>query len=111
MNTIIGKNLKRLRNANLLKQEQVASYLGENRSTYSNYESGYREPPLHVLEKASDLFGCEMSLLFEEDDKAVDEMLVCAFRIDNLSEQDLVEVARFKKIVKQYQKMNQLLER
>lgn len=110
MDAIIGNNLKRLREANRLTQEQVSTFLAINRSTYSNYESGDREPPLDVLEKASDLFGCEMSLLFEEDDKAVDEMLVCAFRIDNLSEHDLVEVAQFKKIVKQYQKMNQLLE-
>lgn len=111
MNAIIGKNIKRLREANRMTQEQVAAYLGVNRSAYSNYESGDREAPLEVLEKASDLFGCEMNLLFEEDDKAFEAMLVCSFRIDHLSDQDLVEVANFKKIVKQYQKMNQLLAR
>lgn len=82
-----------------------------NRSTYSNYESGDREAPLEVLEKASDIFGSDLHLLFQENDKAIEEMLICAFRIDNLSDQDMVEVANFKKIVKQYLKMNQLLEK
>jgi transcriptional regulator with XRE-family HTH domain len=64
METTIGRNLKLLREANSFTQDQVASFLGINRSTYSNYESGDREAPLEVLEKASDLFGCELSILF-----------------------------------------------
>lgn len=109
METTIGRNLKLLREANSFTQDQVASFLGINRSTYSNYESGDREAPLEVLEKASDLFGCELSLLFEDDSNIVDNMLVCSFRVDNLSEKDIAEIAAFKNIVKNYIKINQLL--
>lgn len=109
MSNIVGDNLKKLRDANHFSQEQVASFLGINRSTYSNYESGDREAPLDVLEKASDLFGCELHLLFEEDDAIVDNMLICSFRVDNLSNSDMAEIASFKNVVKNYLKLNQLL--
>ena len=67
MKSVIGKNLKSLRVANGYNQENVAEFMGINRSTYSNYESGDREAPLDVLEKAALLFGCDLSLFFEED--------------------------------------------
>lgn len=108
-NRIIGRNLKSLREANSYTQEQVASYLGINRSAYANYETGEREVPIDVLEKACNLFGCEMELLFDKDEKAVRNMLVCAFRADNLSENDLKEVSAFKEIVLNYMKMERLL--
>lgn len=108
-NIIIGRNLKSLREANNLTQGQVASCIGINRSAYSNYESGSREAPIDVLEKACNLFGCEMGLLFDEDESAVKNMLVCAFRADNLSGEDLREVSSFKDIVLNYMKMERLL--
>ena len=85
MNTITGRNLKALREANGYTQEKMAEYLGVGRSAYANYEAGERETPLEVLQKAADLFGCELALLFEEDETAVRNMLVCAFRADDLS--------------------------
>jgi transcriptional regulator with XRE-family HTH domain len=109
METIVGKNLKLLREANKFSQEQVSSFLGINRSAYSNYETGDREAPLEVLEKVSNLYGCDMYLLFEEKDQIVKEMLVCAFRVNNISESDMVEIAHFKDVVKNYIKINQLL--
>ena len=54
MNKTIGNNLKRLRDANRFTQEQLAVFLGINRSTYSNYEMGEREIPFTILEKAAD---------------------------------------------------------
>ena len=101
--------MKALREANSYTQEQVAAYLGINRSAYANYETGEREAPIDVLEKACNLFGCEMELLFDQDEKAVKNMLVCAFRADNLSENDLREVSAFKEIVLNYMKMERLL--
>jgi transcriptional regulator with XRE-family HTH domain len=108
MNTIIGKNLKQLRDFNKFSQEQVATYLGINRSTYSNYESGEREAPLDVLEKISNLYGCDLHVLFEENMESFQDALVCTFRVDNLSNSDLNEIAKFKDIVKSYLKMNRL---
>jgi transcriptional regulator with XRE-family HTH domain len=109
MNTITGRNLKALREANGYTQEKMAEYLGVGRSAYANYEAGERETPLDVLQKAADLFGCELALLFEEDETAVRNMLVCAFRADDLSADDMREVASFKSVVMNYLKMERLL--
>ncbi len=109
MNAIVGGNLKLLREANKFSQEQVSSFLDINRSAYANYEVGDREAPIEVLERAANLYGCDLHLLFEEDKDVVKEMLVCAFRVDDLSKADMVEIANFKNVVKNYIKMNQLL--
>ena len=106
---VVGRNLKALREANGYTQEQVANFLGIGRSAYANYEAGERETPMEVMERASELFGCELALLFDEDEQAVKNMLVCAFRADNLSVNDLQEVEAFKNIVLNYMKMERLM--
>ncbi len=110
MNAIVGNNLKRLRDFNHFSQEQVAGFLGINRSTYSNYELGEREAPFETLEKASHLYGCDLYVLFEESEDVFNEALVCSFRVDNISKSDLQEIADFKDIVKSYLKISRLLE-
>ena len=106
---VVGRNLKALCEANGYTQEQVANFLGIGRSAYANYEAGERETPMEVMERASELFGCELALLFDEDEQAVKNMLVCAFRADNLSVNDMKEVAAFKNIVLNYMKMERLM--
>ena len=107
MNKIIGNNLKKIRTISSFTQEEVAIALGINRSAYSNYESGEREMPIDLLEKAADLFGCELYVFFEEN-LSEDMLLATAFRIDNLNGNDLQEIIHFKDIVKSYIKMDQL---
>ena len=109
--SIIGRNLKSLREANGYTQEQLSDYLAIKRSAYANYEAGERETPLEVLQKAADLFGCELALLFEEDETAVRNMLVCAFRADDLNADDMREVASFKSVVMNYLKIERLLRK
>ena len=107
---MIGRNLKVLREANDLTQEQMSSYLGIGRSAYANYEAGEREAPLEVLERSASLLGCELEMLFEEDVETVkDQMMVCAFRTDGLTDCDMKEVARFKQVVLEYMKMQKIL--
>ena len=110
MSNVIGRNLKVLREANDLTQEQMSSYLGIGRSAYANYEAGEREAPLEVLERSASSLGCELELLFEEDVETVkDQMMVCAFRTDGLTEADMKQVARFKQVVLEYMKMQKML--
>lgn len=106
MDKIIATNLKKLREAARYTQDEVAQALGISRSAYSNYESGDRAAPYDVLERVSDLFGCEMYVLFEENDDADALILASAFRLDGLTESDAAEIIRFKDVVKSYLKMS-----
>jgi transcriptional regulator with XRE-family HTH domain len=105
MNTIIANNLKKLRQAARYTQDEVANALGITRSAYSNYESGEREAPYDVLERASNFFGCDMYVLFEENQNIDALILASAFRIDGITAEDATEIMRFKDIVKSYIKM------
>lgn len=105
MSSTIATNLKKLREAARYTQDEVSQALGITRSAYSNYESGEREAPYDVLEKVSDLFGCDMYILFEENENADAMILASAFRLDGLTDEDAAEIVRFKDIVKSYLKM------
>ena len=105
MDRIIARNLKKLRETARYTQDEVAQALGITRSAYSNYESGDREVPYDVIEKASDFFGCDMTVLFEENENVDAMILASAFRIDGIAPEDAGEIMRFKDIVKSYLKM------
>lgn len=105
MDKTVARNLKKLRETAQYTQDEVARALGITRSAYSNYESGEREVPYDVIEKTSDFFGCDMMMMFEENDNVDAEILVSAFRLDGMTAEDASEIARFKDIVKSYLKM------
>jgi transcriptional regulator with XRE-family HTH domain len=110
MKTIISKNLKKLREINGYTQDQIANYLKINRSTYSNYESGDRETPIQILEKIADLYGYDLIWLFENTEEEIQNQFIAAFRIDEVQDTDMNEIANFKKIIKNYLKMDHLLK-
>lgn len=105
MDKNISRNLKKLRETARYTQDEVAHALGITRSAYSNYESGDREMPYDVIEKASDFFGCDMIVLFEDNENVDAMILASAFRIDGIAPEDAGEIMRFKDIVKSYLKM------
>ncbi len=105
---MIADTLKKLREANHFKQEDVSDYLGIKRSTYSNYETGDREAPLAVLEKLASLYGCELYDLESEDRDVLQGVIACAFRVDALSVEDMKQVAAFKQLVMNYVKMKKI---
>ena len=104
VNQIIGENLKKIRELSGFTQEQVAQSIKIERSTYSNYEGGT------ILEDISNLFGCEPFILFEDNVQTNNEIMATAFRISNLGENDLKEIAAFKDIVKSYLKMERIAQ-
>lgn len=108
---IIAKNIKLMREFSDFTQENVASFLGITRSAYSNYELGTRELPLEHMENLADLYGCDAYILYEEDTDVVNNMLTTAFRVDNLSAEDMAQVAAFKRMVKNSLMMDNLLSK
>ena len=105
MDKIIARNLKKLRETAGYTQAEVADVLGVTRSAYSNYEIGDREIPYDVIENTSNLFGCEMIDLFEENENVDALILASAFRVSGLSDKDNAEIMYFKDIVKSYIKL------
>ena len=48
--------LKDLREDNDLKQKEIAAFLGIDQRVYSNYETGRREIPVHLLLKLAEYY-------------------------------------------------------
>lgn len=106
-----GEIIKAYRERMSLSQEAVASFLQIKRETLSYYENnpdGRAEAPLEVLEKLADLYGADLADFFEDDSNQLKANLAFAFRVTNLIENDLNEIAQFRKVVKNYLKIMDL---
>jgi len=103
----IGKNIQQYRIILGLNQQQLGDYLGVTRELISFIEAGKREISLSNLNKLADLFGIELEDLLEEDKQIADTKLAFAFRSDE-TEEDLSQIADFKRIVLNYLKMESL---
>lgn len=101
----IGPILKAYREQNKFSQEAVASYLGIKRELLSYYETDAREAAIEVLEKLADLYGADLADFFETELPQINANVAFAFRAEHIAEQDLKELAQFRKIVKNYLKM------
>jgi len=110
LSEIIGKNLQDYRLKNEYTQDQIATFLGTDRSTISHFEIGDREISLLFLNKLCDLYGIELDELLEPDAASKTANLAFAFRIDAKNTQDLTSIAQFQKIVKNYMKMKKILK-
>ena len=63
------KNLKRLREANNLTQQQMADIFGIQRPTYSRYENGERQPDFGLLIEISKHFNVSVDYLLGTTDE------------------------------------------
>jgi len=102
---IVGQNIKSYREKLVLKQEDLADYLGVDRVNISYWENGNRSIPIHYLTKLADLFMIDLADLLEEDAEQKTAGVALAFRADSLSADDLRTIASFKRIVKNYLRM------
>lgn len=57
------QKLKDLRKERKKTQQEVASDLGINRSTFNGYEQGISEPDLKTVIRIADYFGCSVDYL------------------------------------------------
>lgn len=103
----IGQNILQYRELLGLSQQQIGDYLSVTRELVSLIETGKREISLSNLNKLADLFGVELEDLLEEEKQMVETKLAFAFRSDE-TEEDLSQIADFKKIVLNYLKMDSL---
>lgn len=67
---MLGNKLAELRKKKKLTQEDAAKRIGIPRSTYSNYESGKREPDLETLKLLADLYEVSTDYLTGAKNKA-----------------------------------------
>jgi transcriptional regulator with XRE-family HTH domain len=102
---ILGNNLKLFREKLGLSQQQLADYLDINREGVSYYENAQRNMPLHLVQKTANLFGVDEYDLEEVGAEEQELNLSFAFRAEELSKEDLVSVAKFKSIAKNYLNM------
>ncbi|UJP65163.1 helix-turn-helix domain-containing protein [Mongoliitalea daihaiensis] len=107
---IIGKNLQALRKKLGFTQDQVAAYLQINREEVSYYENGSRTASTKILSHLANLYGVDEYDFYEEDLDLANVNLALAFRAENIKSTDLEQIAKFKKIVRNYLSMKSLLE-
>lgn len=108
MESQIAHNFKKLRENLGFSQEKIAHFLDCSREEISYYETGTREIPLKILEHASDLFGVELIDFFSEEESVG---ITIAYRAEDCSIEDLKQIAQFKKIIKNYQRINRLMQK
>lgn len=60
------KNLKQIRLNNGWTQQYVADYLGITKATYSNIETGKRNPSLNLALRIQKMFGISIEFLLED---------------------------------------------
>lgn len=108
MKNSIALNFKKLRDNLGFTQEKVGQYLNCTREEISYYETGSREIPLSILERAADLFGVELVDFFSEEESVG---IRIAYRAEDCSVEDMTQIAQFKRIIKNYQRINRLMEK
>lgn len=108
-NSIIGQNIKVLREKMSLTQEALAKYLETSREQVAYYETGKRSIPSAQLSKLANLFCMDEHDFYQEDPETKRINMAFAFRADALQEQDLQSIAQFKKIVRNYISMKKAM--
>jgi transcriptional regulator with XRE-family HTH domain len=109
METIIGNNIKLLREKLGLTQDDLADFLGLSRMQIIRYEGGTTAVPSGNLTKLAELFSVDEYDFYEEDSSKVMANLAFAFRADKINGEDLKAIASFKKIAMNYLKMKESL--
>ncbi|MCT1532319.1 helix-turn-helix domain-containing protein [Sphingobacterium daejeonense] len=104
----IGLNIKKFRERLKFTQEDIANYLNIQRPIISYIENGDRDCTLEQLEKLSKLFNVELSELLEENLDKQTLNYVFAFRTNELTPKDIISIAEFQEVIKNYLKIKTL---
>ena len=65
----IGENIKKLRKSFNLTQTELANKIDRSLRTIQKYEVGEVLPPIDILHKINDIFGGELMIMFEIEER------------------------------------------
>ena len=65
-NVQLAANLRKLRKEHHYTQEQLGEMLHITHQAYSNYETGVRDPNIHILTKLSEIYNVPLELLITD---------------------------------------------
>ena len=82
--------LKELRESHNYRQEYIAKYLGTTQQTYSNYELGLREIPIHHIVKLSHLYKVSTDYLLSINAPYTGNINLSQTYLEGLSLHDIV---------------------
>ncbi|GAB2518546.1 helix-turn-helix domain-containing protein [Spirosoma aerophilum] len=105
----VGQNIRQFRERLGFTQASVADFLGISREQISYYETNARPVSTDHLQKLADLFGIDAYDLLEADSAQQQINVNLAFRATDLNAQDLASIARFRRVVNNYLKMQHAL--
>jgi predicted transcriptional regulator len=109
MKTLIRKNIIALRKIARLKPMDIAGFLGIQREIVIRYENGHQELPLEHLEKLADLFRVDLYDITETDLTQSITTSKLSLETGKFSSEDLNNISRFNRIIKNYVKLNELI--
>lgn len=101
----IGKNLLNYRKKWGYSQKHIATYLDIDRSIINDYENEKKDISLVHLDKLCDLFNIELEDFIKQID--INKMKIIPTNRNN-SKQDMISIAAFHSLIKNYTKMNKI---
>lgn len=109
MASIIGNNIKKLRDSMGFNQSTIACFLNVDQSLISKIEKGERSISVDMLEKLACLFGVSINTIESSTIEA--SPLSVAFRASDLSLEDLEAISAVNRIALNSEYMAEMLKR
>ncbi len=101
-NNILSENLINLREKFGYSGTFVADYLGVTPQAVTQYENNSRSIPVAVVEKLALLYNVSEYDLYEKNPERQCLLSSFAFRANEFTAEDMVEISKFKKIIYNY---------
>lgn len=108
-NELLSRNIKNLREKFAYTQAFVADYLDITAAAVNQYENDARSIPEYVVEKLALLYNVEEFDLYEENPDKQNLLTSFAFRVDEITAEDMHTISKFKKIITNYINMSSAL--
>lgn len=104
----LGDKIRSIREQAKLSQEQIANFLGIDQSLISRFENNERQINLEYIERICSLCGCSLPDLVREENPRSN--LSFAFRSNNITPENLQDIAEINQIALNLIDMQHLLK-